>query len=93
MGVAPEAMTPQCGGPGDARDCVVTRGAVPTLLTSGPGGGQALVRRRKEPAQAHGRWDAVPSSRRSVHSRPLADGKGPKWRLPAPGPLGCSCSC
>lgn len=55
MGVAPAAMTSQCGGPGDNRDCVVTRGAVPTLLTSGPGGGQALVRRRKELAQAHER--------------------------------------
>lgn len=66
-------------------------------VTSGAGSGRALVRRRKEPAQAHGRRDAGRSSRRAprrpAHSSPLAGGTGSKWPRPALGRLGCSCSC
>lgn len=51
--MATDSVTSQRSGPGDARDCAVTRGAVPAPLTSGPGREWALVRRREEPAQAH----------------------------------------
>lgn len=109
-GGAPGSVTSQRDGPGlrhggDVRDCGVIQGGGARRpgwsgarpVTSGAGSGRALVRRRKEPAQAHGRRDAGRSSRRAprlpAHSSPLAGGTGSKWPRPALGRLGCSCSC
>lgn len=67
--------------------------------TSGPGSGRALVRRRKEPAQAHEGRDAPvppPSVLRGAASQLClgsGGGKEPRWRRPVPARLACSCSC
>lgn len=75
-------MTSQRSGPGDARDCAVTRGEVPAPLTSGPSSGRALVRRREEPAQAHagGMRSFPPRVLRGARLTlaPWAGGKEPK---------------